>query len=224
MTRVDIVGVHETLAKENGELGQPDGIDKSTLLIATPRHYRNREPLRYVAQQVCLVCGRKQSDPHHLRYLQPRALGRKVSDEFAVPLCRSHHRAVHRASDEQAWWKATGIDPVEAACHLWRQTRLKDPRDPHQPGPAICPKTRSIASASDDMKELVRFGCHGARGRHSILSSRFSSAASLPPIRRPNHASRFEGIPKTKLQASGASEPIHEVVESDESVVILLSA
>src|SRR5262245_9092826 len=25
-----------------------------------------------------------ESDPHHLRYLQPRALGRKVSDEFAV--------------------------------------------------------------------------------------------------------------------------------------------
>ena len=46
-------------------------------------------------------CGRKQSDPHHLRYLQPRALGRKVSDEFAVPLCRSHHRAVHRAGT--AW-------------------------------------------------------------------------------------------------------------------------
>jgi ERF superfamily len=126
-TPVDIVGVHETLAKENSDLDQPDGIDKSTLVIATPRRYRNREHLRYVAQQACLVCGRKQSDPHHLRYLQPRPLGRKVSDEFAVPLCRSHHRAVHRAGDEQAWWKAAGIDPVEAACDLWRQTRLSDP-------------------------------------------------------------------------------------------------
>jgi hypothetical protein len=149
-TRVDTVGVHETLAKENGYLDQPDGIDKSTLVIASPRRYRNREHLRYVAQQACLVCGRKQSDPHHLRYLQPRALGRKVSDEFAVPLCRSHHRAVHRASDEQAWWKAAGIDPVKAACQLWRQTRLNDPRDPHQPGLAASPETRSIASTSDD--------------------------------------------------------------------------
>ena len=52
--------------------------------------------------------------PHHLRYLQPRALGRKVSDEFAVPLCRSHHRAVHRAGDEQAWWKAAGIEPIKS--------------------------------------------------------------------------------------------------------------
>src|SRR5439155_23132419 len=43
---------------------------------------------------------------------------------------------------------------------------------------------------------------------HPILSSRAFSAASLPPIRRrPNHASRFEGNPKTKLQASSASDP-----------------
>ena len=94
------------------------GINKSGLILAIPRRYRNREHLRYVAQQACLICGRKQSDPHHLRYLQPRALealGRKASDEFAVPLCRSHHRAVHRAGDEQAWWKAAGIDPVKAA-------------------------------------------------------------------------------------------------------------
>src|SRR5262249_37755668 len=41
---------------------------------------------------------------------------------------------------------------------------------------------------------------------HPILSSRASSAASLPPVRRPNHASRFEGIAKTNLQASTASD------------------
>src|SRR5262249_37055504 len=75
---------------------QPGGIDKSLLTIAAPRRYRNREHLRYVAQQACLVCGRKPSDPHHLGFTQPRALGRKVSDEFAVPLCRGHHRSAHR--------------------------------------------------------------------------------------------------------------------------------
>jgi ERF superfamily protein len=150
---VDLVGAHETLVKENDDLDQPGGIDKSTLVIATPRRYRNREHLRYVAQQACLICGRKQSDPHHLRYLQPRALGRKVSDEFAVPLCRSHHRAVHRAGDEQAWWKAAGIDPVKVARQLWRQTRLNDPPDHHQASLAARPKTRSIASASDGARE-----------------------------------------------------------------------
>ena len=153
-THVDLVGAHETLVKKNDDLDQPGGIDKSVLVIATPRRYRNREHLRYVAQQACLVCGRKQSDPHHLRYLQPRALGRKVSDEFAVPLCRSHHRAVHRSSDEQAWWKAAGIDPVKAARQLWRQTRLDDPQDRHQAGPMPRPETRAIASASDGTKDV----------------------------------------------------------------------
>src|SRR5262249_22162977 len=60
--------------------GQAKGIDKSVLTLAAPRRYRNREHLRYVAQQACLVCGRKPSDPHHLGFTQPRALGRKVSD------------------------------------------------------------------------------------------------------------------------------------------------
>jgi hypothetical protein len=49
-------------------------------------------------QQPCLVCGRKPSDPYHLRYMQPRALGRKASDEFAVPLCRGQHRELHATS------------------------------------------------------------------------------------------------------------------------------
>src|SRR5262249_17828159 len=86
-----VVGAKATRERGDSDVDQPDGIDKSVLLTAKPRRYRNPEHLRYVAQQACLICGRKQSDPHHLRYLQPRALGRKASDEFAVPLCRSHH-------------------------------------------------------------------------------------------------------------------------------------
>src|SRR5262249_19435288 len=92
--------------------GQAKGIDKSILTVAAPRRYRNRDHLRYVAQQACLLCGRKPSDPHHLGFTQPRALGRKVSDEFAVPLCRGHHRAVHRSRDERVWWRQAGIDPI----------------------------------------------------------------------------------------------------------------
>ena len=107
---------------------QPQRIDKSVLAIAAPRRYRNREHLRYVVQQPCLVCGRKPSDPHHLRHVQPRALGRKASDEFAVPLCRVHHRAVHRARDERAWWQTTGIDPLKVARKLWKQTRVTEGR------------------------------------------------------------------------------------------------
>src|SRR5262245_34882169 len=97
---------------------QPKGIDKSVLEVSAPRRYRNREHLRYVTLQPCLLCARKPSDAHHLRFVQPRALSRKTSDEFAVPLCRIHHRAAHRAGDERAWWKVAGIDPLKVARKL----------------------------------------------------------------------------------------------------------
>ena len=150
---ITVARPQETVTIERLNADQGKGIDKSVLAVPAPRRYRNREHLRFVAQQGCLVCGRKPSDPHHLRFMQPRALGRKVSDEFAVPLCRSHHRAVHRAGDEQAWWKAAGINPVEVARQLWRQTRLNDPRDREQTSPAARPKTRPIASTSKGTRE-----------------------------------------------------------------------
>src|SRR6266540_3512293 len=122
------------------------GIDKSILTLAAPRRYRNREHLRYVAQQACLVCGRKPSDPHHLSFTQPRALGRKVSDEFAVPLCRGHHRAVHRSRDERAWWRHVGIDPIKVARRLWKETHGMGQRWSQRPA---LPRPDGAAASSD---------------------------------------------------------------------------
>ena len=102
------------------------GIDKSVLTLSEPKRHRSKEHLRFVATHACLVCGRKPSDPHHLRFTQPRALGRKVSDEFAVPLCRGHHRALHRSGNERVWWQTAGIDPIKVARKLWKKTRLND--------------------------------------------------------------------------------------------------
>jgi hypothetical protein len=104
------------------KLARVKTIDKSTLALAEPRRVRDREHLSYVAKQPCLVCGRQPCDPNHLRFTQSRALGRKVSDEFTVPLCRGHHREVHRCGDEAAWWRKAGIDPTVAARALWLET------------------------------------------------------------------------------------------------------
>jgi hypothetical protein len=130
----------------------PKSIDKSVLTVAAPRRYRNRGHLRFVAQQACLVCGRKPSDPHHLRHAQPRALGRKASDEFAVPLCRSHHRAVHRISDERAWWQATGIDPLKIARKLWKHTRVNEGRMRPDPTGQETALDRASKTAGLDME------------------------------------------------------------------------
>jgi hypothetical protein len=99
-------------------------VDKSALSLSEPRRYRDRAHLEFVASQPCLLCGRLPSDAHPLRFMQPRALGRRVSDEFAVPLCRTHHRALHRHGDEAAWWNSAGIDAMTIAHGLWEHTRL----------------------------------------------------------------------------------------------------
>src|SRR5262245_16965808 len=131
---------------DSTDAGQAKGIDKSILTVAAPRRYRNREHLRYVSQQACLVCGRKPSDPHHLGFTQPRALGRKVSDEFAVPLCRGHHRAAHRSHDERAWWREAGLDPIKVARRLWKETRGLGRRTSQR---AVVPRPRPAAASSD---------------------------------------------------------------------------
>jgi hypothetical protein len=103
-------------------------IDKGALTISEPRRYRDHAHLRFVSEQPCLICGRRPSDAHHLRFTQPRALGRRVSDEYTVPLCRSHHRTLHRHGDESAWWETNKVDPVVAAQQLWQTTRLNRPQ------------------------------------------------------------------------------------------------
>ena len=97
-------------------------IDKSALTFSEPKRRRDKSHLRFVASQPCLVCGRNPSDPHHLRFAQPRALGLKVSDEFTVPLCRGHHRELHQTGNEVAWWRERKIESLRAARNLWEQT------------------------------------------------------------------------------------------------------
>ena len=101
----------------------PAKIDKSVLTISEPRRLRDKTHLKFVASQPCLVCGRSPADAHHLRFTQPRAMGRKVSDEFTVPLCRTHHRDNHHFGDEVAWWERRAIDPVATSRMLWVSTR-----------------------------------------------------------------------------------------------------
>jgi hypothetical protein len=136
---------------------KPTSIDKSKLTIGAPRRYRNREHIRFVARQPCLLCGRKPSDPHHLRFMQPRALGRKASDEFTVPLCRIHHRALHRAADERAWWQQAGIDPIKIARQLWNETRgTKESKIIARP--ALSPQTDSPEPIAPKVSPIVGVG------------------------------------------------------------------
>jgi hypothetical protein len=137
-----------------------DGIDKSQLARPEPRRFRDKEHVRFVAKQPCLICGRRPADAHHLRFAQHRALGRKVSDEFTVPLCRGHHREVHRCGDEAAWWKKAGIDPSLSARALWLETH---------PLPTTSDKigidgSTSLAAVGTDQSTATRDRRIGKRG------------------------------------------------------------
>ena len=118
---------------------------------------RDKGHRRFVLRQPCLVCGRLPSDPHHLTFAQPRALGYRVSDEFTVPVCRIHHRELHRSGDEAAWWQKLNIDPLPVAVRLWQHTRLNNnelaPSENIAPSQGVQKQDTSVqyrAGANDD--------------------------------------------------------------------------
>jgi hypothetical protein len=106
-----------------------------TTVLPRPKEVRRRNKAHraFVAAHPCLVCQRSPCDAHHLKFAQPRSLGRKVSDEFTVPLCRDHHRELHRFGNEIAWWANLQIAPLEMANDLWQATQCgPDNSIPHR--------------------------------------------------------------------------------------------
>jgi DNA recombination protein Rad52 len=97
-------------------------VDKSKLHLAEPKRLRNQNHVDFVATQACVICGRRPTHAHHLTFTQPRALGRKVSDEFTVPLCNLHHRELHHHGQERAWWIEQKINPLPVARALWNES------------------------------------------------------------------------------------------------------
>jgi hypothetical protein len=106
---------------------QDSSSEQQVTVISKPVRERDRNHLRFVASQPCLLCGRTPSDAHHVKFAEQRAMGRKVSDGFTVPVCRLHHRELHKRGDEHAWWNAQGIDPLVVAANLWKTTRKTAP-------------------------------------------------------------------------------------------------
>jgi hypothetical protein len=116
---------------------------------------RDKDHRKFVLRQPCLVCGRVPSDSHHLTFTQPRTLGRRVSDEFTVPVCRVHHRELHRSGNEAAWWRRLNIDPLPVALRLWQHTRADGELSPSsgaqtQVQAANTPKVSAQTVASHD--------------------------------------------------------------------------
>ena len=114
----------DAATRQNAPIGATKKQSRSDAIRALGKtvRLRDKDHRRFVLRQACLVCGRVPSDPHHLTFTQPRALGRRVSDEFIVPVCRVHHRELHRSGNEAAWWRKLNIDPIPIALRLWQRT------------------------------------------------------------------------------------------------------
>lgn len=125
-----VSGLQEAGAKKRGrgraEPAPAEPASASVTVIAKPVRERDRNHLRFVARQPCLACGRSPCDPHHIKFAEQRAMGRKVSDRFTVPLCRLHHRDLHRRGNERAWWQSHSVDPLTVAARLWATTHAPE--------------------------------------------------------------------------------------------------
>ena len=111
------------------ERGPEEGnVADGTAALMIPRDVRRRNAahLRRVASEPCLICNRTPSDAHHLQFAQSRAMSKKVSDEYTVPLCRIHHRQLHQSGNEVAWWIDIEVDPLPIAQDLWRNSKIAE--------------------------------------------------------------------------------------------------
>lgn len=73
---------------------------------------------------------------------------RSPGTEFAVPLCRVHHRELHRQGDERAWWNKFNIDPMPIALKFWQLTRgiPTGPKSTPEPENSAAKRTRRFES------------------------------------------------------------------------------
>ena len=143
----DQTGASDADTRQNAPIGATKKQSRSDAIRALGKtvRLRDKDHRRFVLRQACLVCGRVPSDPHHLTFTQPRALGRRVSDEFIVPVCRVHHRELHRSGNEVAWWRKLNIDPIPVALRLWQQRRT----DGNQGDPKLLKNARLDEGRTD---------------------------------------------------------------------------
>jgi hypothetical protein len=158
--------------------GRAAPASEEVTVIGKPVRERDREHLRFVASQPCVVCGRTPSDPHHIKFAEQRAMGRKVSDRFTVPICRLHHRELHRRGNERIWWLRQEIDPLAVAARLWATTHAVEGAEENT-GEELTRPTPKQSSTGNMMIGTVPVRNDDAEsGRH--IHSRPGGFAKLP--------------------------------------------
>lgn len=99
------------------------GVDKSGLPEA--RRHRDIEHLRFVGQQPCPVCGRRQAGPTALH--ATLRSGRQGQRRIHHALVRHPPSGVAYRGDERVWRAERNFFPLPAAAGLWWSSQSRDP-------------------------------------------------------------------------------------------------
>lgn len=94
---------------------------------------RSASHLRWVRGFCCSIMGRGSHEcagnieAHHVKEDTDGCLGKKPSDEFAVPLCSVAHAELHNGG-EATFQGRYGVDLLAIAARLWRTSphRVRD--------------------------------------------------------------------------------------------------
>jgi ERF superfamily len=119
-----VEGPQEVDLHDDGRPSEPSSVGGKVTSLLKRGRKRSKPHLSFVASQPCTICEAIPCDAHHVKIAQPHSLGRKVSDEFTVPLCRSHHQELHRRGNERTWWANLKIDPLPIARELWEKSPI----------------------------------------------------------------------------------------------------
>src|ERR1700730_716813 len=95
--------------------------------VRREREGMSAKHLENVRELPCLVCMKEPpNEAHHLLRTGEHGMGRKSSDQWAIPICAFHHDArqpgsVHSCGGEDEYFASRAIDARSVARALWTE-------------------------------------------------------------------------------------------------------
>ena len=161
------------------EAEHPNGKRPRSIRACSP----SASPSEFALKSICAsCCGRSPAHAHHIRFAQANGIGLKVSDEFTVPLCATHHSENHRTGSETKWWEAYKIEPLSIAHQLWAGLSSCEGR--HRSSGAQRPRFAQRSRRVSLLMQLMRCHIVEARPADHRAIVRLGGFASEPPLMR----------------------------------------
>ena len=110
-----------------------------------------------MSRQPCVVCGRTPADPHHLRFAQPRAFGRKVSDGYTGPVAHIIANCMAMATRHRRGRELTSI-PIRSRSGYGKERALTGGWNPR---PGTRGQSSSLVQSGQAIHRILRGALNG---------------------------------------------------------------